>query len=183
MPFSEITKRSLQHTLTENRLSFSSQDIDHFMEGYDNLNTFPDVQPALESLSKASGVTAVVFSNGTKSMVTNSVTKSADLSPHASLFQDIIVVEETSRFKPDPEVYKMLARKVGKESRMGDMWLISGNPFDVVGAKSAGMQAAWVDRPGAGWTDALIEGEAGRPTAIVRGLGEVAEIVKKHAGY
>lgn len=151
------------------------------MEAYDSLSTFPDVSPALQSLSSISSITAVVFSNGTTSMVSNSVHKSPDLSPHASLFKDLVVVEEVKCFKPAPPVYEHLAKKMGKEGKMGEMWLVSGNPFDVVGARAVGMQAIWVDRSGGGWTDQLVQGEIGGPTAIVKSLEEVVEIVKKHA--
>lgn len=150
------------------------------MRAYDSLSTFPDVTPALTALSKEPTITCVVFSNGTKSMVSNSVNKSPDLSPHSEVFKDLIVVEDVSVFKPAPAVYEHLARKVGKEGQMGDMWLVSGNPFDVVGARSVGMQAAWVDRSGSGWTDRLVDGEAGGPTVIVKSLEEVLEAVKKH---
>lgn len=63
---------------------------------------------------------------------------------------------------------------------MGSMWLVSGNPFDVVGARAVGMQAVWVDRAGNGWTDQLVQGAVGRPTLIVEGLGEVVDGVEKH---
>ena len=69
---------------------------------------------------------------------------------------------------------------MGKEGKMDEMWLISGNPFDVVGARAVGMQAIWVDRAGGGWVDGLVEGELGRPTAVVKSLEEVVEIVQKH---
>ena len=115
-------------------------------------------------------------------MVTNSVKSSPDLGPHASVFKEIVTVEEVKKFKPSPEVYYHLARKVGKSrEQMSELWLVSGNPFDVVGARAVGMQAAWVDRAGNGWTDQLIQGETGGPTVIVKGLGEVVEAVKTHA--
>jgi len=62
---------------------------------------------------------------------------------------------------------------------------VSENPVDVVGARAVGMQAVWVDRGGSGWfgwADRLLEGEEGRPTAVVRGLPEIADVVKRH-GY
>ncbi len=164
-------------------MSLSQPDIDHLMKAYDSLSTFPDVPPALNALSSISGITAVVFSNGTDSMVRTSVTKSPDLGPHASVFKDMITVEDVRKFKPHPEVYFHLAKKMGKDSgEMGSMWLVSGNPFDIVGSRAVGMQAAWVDRAGNGWTDGLVQGEKGRPTVIVKGLGEVVEAVRKHAG-
>ena len=154
------------------------------MEAYDSLSTFPEVGGALKSLAEIPNIIAVVFSNGTNEMVTNSVKSSPDLGPHASVFKDIITVEEVKKFKPSPDVYYHLARKMGKEmskEAMSKMWLISGNPFDVVGARSVGMKAAWVDRPGNGWTDQLVRGQSGSPTVIVKGLQEVVEAVKKYA--
>lgn len=147
------------------------------MKAYDSLSIFPDVAPALKSLSSKSDVDCVVFSNGTKTMVSNSVNKSEELSPHASVFKNIITVDFVRTFKPAPEVYKYLASCVGKTGNEGEMWLVSGNPFDVVGARSVGMQAAWVDRAGNGWQDML----GGKPTVVVKSLEEVAEAVEKHA--
>lgn len=99
------------------------------------------------------------------------------------MFKQLVTVEAVGRFKPAPEVYWHLAEQVGKKrDEMAEMWLVSGNPFDVVGARAVGMQAVWVDRGGQGWTDELVQGEVGRPTAVVGGLGEVVEVVRKHAG-
>lgn len=153
------------------------------MQAYNSLSTFPDVDAALTIVSKNSQLTAVVFSNGTESMVSNSVKSSPDLGPHASVFKHVVTVEEVKKFKPSPDVYRHLAEKVGKEkSREGmkDMWLISGNPFDVVGARAMGMQAAWVDRQGNGWSDGLVSGEAGTPTLMGVDLSEIVEAILKH---
>ncbi|KAI4121322.1 MAG: hypothetical protein LQ338_006433 [Usnochroma carphineum] len=150
------------------------------MQAYDSLSTFPDVTPALDSLVNHSGITPVIFSNGTQEMVSNSAYHSPDLAPYSHVFKDIITVEEVQRFKPHPDVYFHLARKMGKgRDQIGDMWLVSGNPFDIVGAKAVGMKAAWVDRSGTGWVDGLIEGEEGKPDLVVEGLGEVVEGVEK----
>ena len=146
------------------------------MKAYNSLSTFPDVDAALSVVSKEPRLTAVVFSNGTDSMVSSSVKSSPDLRPHASVFKQIITVEEVKKFKPSPDVYFHLAEKVGKEkSREGmkEMWLISGNPFDVVGARAVGMQAAWVDRQGSGWSDGLVKGEM--PTLTGKDLSEIVE--------
>lgn len=154
------------------------------MKAYDSLSTFPDVSPALRALADEPGITAVVFSNGTNSMVTNSVQSSPDLGPHASVFKDIVTVEDMMCFKPDLRVYHHLAAKMGKgnsKQAMSEMWLVSGNPFDILGARAAGMQAAWVDRGGAGWTDGLVRGEMGMPTAVVRGLEEAVGLVRKYS--
>lgn len=181
--FATITQRSLKHALAESRVSLGQGDIDGLMKAYDSLSTFPDVAPCLTALKSKGSVTAVVFSNGTQIMVSNSVNQSPDLSPHASVFSDIVVVEPVKKFKPAPEVYMHLAERVGKKaSEMGDLWLVSGNPFDVVGARAVGMQAAWVDRAGNGWQDALIAGQQGGPTVVLKSLEELPEILEQHAG-
>ena len=184
-PFSSITRNSLNHALAESGLSLDDNAIASLMKAYDSLSTFPDVTPALQALAKESGITPVVFSNGTQTMVTNSVNSSPDLGPHASVFKDIVTVEEVKRLKPAPAVYYHLAEQVGKaktKDAMGDMWLVSGNPFDIVGARSVGMQAAWVDRAGNGWVDQLVPEPVGKPTVVVKNLEQVVDAVKQHLG-
>lgn len=112
-------------------------------------------------------------------MVSNSVNQSPDLSPYSGIFKNIVTVEEVQKFKPHPDVYYHLAAKVGKtREQMGDMWLISGNPFDIVGAKAAGINSVWVDRGAGGWADGLIEGEMGRPDLVVHGLVQLVEAIE-----
>ncbi|KAI9708440.1 MAG: hypothetical protein M1820_003900 [Bogoriella megaspora] len=177
-PFSGITQRSLNHALKESGVSLGQSEIGDLMKAYDSLSTFPDVKPALAEIAENLAIRPVVFSNGTQSMVSNSVRHSPDLAPYAQTFHDIIVVEEVQKFKPAPEVYEMLARRVGKEKeQIENVWLVSGNPFDVVGARAVGMQAAWVDRAGNGWQDELVDDDKGRPTAIVKGLDEVVNAI------
>jgi 2-haloacid dehalogenase len=177
-PFSKVTLKSLHHALAEHKVSLDQSAIDTLMKAYDSLDTFPDVQPALEELGKRNDIECVVFSNGTDEMVGNSVKKSPSLGKHADVFKDLITVVEVERYKPDPKVYTHLAKKVGKDaSQMSEMWLVSGNPFDVVGARATGMQAAWVSRQGSPWIDRLGEG----PTVVVKGLGGVVKAVEEHA--
>ena len=183
-PFSSITRNSLTHALKHLNFSLDDSSIESVIKAYDSLSTFPDVPPVLKALSQKPHITPVVFSNGTNGMVTNSVKSSPDLGPHASVFEDIITVEQVKRFKPAPEVYYHLAEKVGKEKTkegMESMWLVSGNPFDIVGARAVGMNAVWVDRAGNGWTDQLVQGEEGKPTFVVKGLEEVVDGVEKYA--
>jgi 2-haloacid dehalogenase len=149
-PFSAITQASLQHALGELSLSLSLHAITNLMSAYDSLSVFPDVPNALSMLSSSPGISAYVFSNGTEAMVCSSVNSSPSLSPHAGVFKGIVTVQEVKIFKPDPRVYRYLLKKVGKEEKQEDVWLVSGNPFDVVGARMVGMQAAWVDRAGKG---------------------------------
>jgi 2-haloacid dehalogenase len=189
-PFSSITLQSLRHALAESSESLSQTAIEQLMKAYDSLGTFADVEPALKAVAADESIDAYVFSNGTDAMVGSSVRSSPSLSPHAKVFKDLITVEECGSYKPDARVYRHLARKVGKSTDaegMAGVWLVSGNPFDVVGARAAGLQAAWVDRAGGhhgmgGWNDRLGElvGEGGvGPTVVVRGVDEAVREIKK----
>ncbi|MCJ1477104.1 hypothetical protein MMC13_005775 [Lambiella insularis] len=182
-PFSTVTYNSLIHTLKEHDLKLDDSSIQSLMKAYDSLSTFQDVEPALDAVKSNPRLTAVVFSNGTDQMVKTSVESSPDLSPHASIFSQIVTVEEVKKFKPHTDVYYHLAEKMGKgksKDEMAKMWLVTGNPFDVAGCRATGMQAVWVDRSGNGWTDQLVQGEAGKPTAIVQDLSKVAETILNH---
>ncbi|KAL2847569.1 HAD-like domain-containing protein [Aspergillus pseudodeflectus] len=174
--FSTITRNALRHALAEHGETLDDDAISALMEAYDNLSTFPDVKPTLTKLASNPRITPVVFSNGTQNMVSNSVHSSPDLSPHASVFSDIISIQSVRQFKPAPATYFHLAEKVGKASRLEDIWLVSGNPFDIVGARSVGLNAVWVDRAGKGWMDAAVPRL--RPTAVVRSLEEVSDVVE-----
>jgi len=182
-PFSEVTRNSLSHALGDHGLELDKDSVEALMKAYDSLSTFPDVDAALSVVSKNPRLTAVVFSNGTDSMVSSSVKSSPDLGPRASVFKQIVTVEEVKKFKPSPDVYLHLAEKMGKEKSkqgMKEMWLISGNPFDVVGARAMGMQAAWVDRQGNGWSDGLVTEDAGTPTLMGKDLSEIVEAILKY---
>lgn len=110
-------------------------------------------------------------------MISNSILHSPDLSQHASIFSDLITVDDIEKYKPSPASYQHAAKQVGKQpSQMGDIWLISSNPFDVVGARSAGMNAIWVDRGAKGWQDGVSPGV--EPTAIVHSLEQIIKEIK-----
>ncbi|KAG9237864.1 HAD-like domain-containing protein [Amylocarpus encephaloides] len=169
-PFSDITQTSLQHALAESHVELSEDGILDLMKAYDDLGTFDDVAPGLELIRNTPTIDAYVFSNGTNKMVFQSVNHSPSLSSSASVFKDLITVEDVQAYKPHPKVYQHLAKKVGKENAMESVWLVSGNPFDVVGARAVGMQAAWVDRAGGGWNDRLGTLAKGGPTIVVDGV-------------
>ena len=63
-----------------------------------------------------------------------------------SWFEQLISVDEVQTYKPSPLVYQHAAGRLGRA--IGEIRLISSNPFDVIGATAVGMQVAWLDRAG-----------------------------------
>jgi 2-haloacid dehalogenase len=71
-------------------------------------------------------------------------------------------------YKPAPQVYEHAAARLSR--RIEEVCLISANPFDVIGAAAAGMQAAWINRSG-GVFDTL----GTPPTVVAASLTELAD--------
>lgn len=181
--FSDITRGALHHAVAETGLAISENAADKLMEAYNALHVFPEIPTALELVAGTPNVEATIFSNGTDAMVSASVATSPDLKPYASLFKGLVTVDGpgVQVFKPDKRTYDHLVREVGKEGVPGDVWVVSANPFDAVGATAAGLKAAWIDRLGKGWVDRLGDVIGGvRPALVVDCVDEaVREIIKQ----
>ncbi|MBP5978810.1 MAG: haloacid dehalogenase type II [Halomonas sp.] len=139
VPFSECTREALVFTNRALQAGLSDNDHDHLMAIYAELPAFPDVVPALDQLRDA-GIRCVAFSNGTAEAVTKLLTR-AGVGSHMDA---VVSVDDIKRFKPDPAVYTYLRAQL--ETRPEHTWLISSNPFDVIGATHAGLRSAWVRR-------------------------------------
>ena len=84
-----------------------------------------------------------------------------------SFFIDVVSVDDLSTFKPNPAVYAYFLQRSGAAG--SEAWLISSNPFDVIGAISSGMRAAWVQRS----PDAVFDPWDIPPTLTVNSLPEL----------
>ena len=83
-------------------------------------------------------------------------------------FQGVVSCDDLKSFKPNPAVYGHFLRQ--SNSTGDSAWLISSNPFDVIGARSAGMHAAWVQRS----TAAVFDPWELTPTLTIGSLLELA---------
>jgi len=164
--FEHVTRKALDYALEASGRNLQARQKDALIAQYNDLETFADVAPGLERLKNA-GHQMVVFSNGSPSML-DALMDAADLRPY---FDGYFSVDEVEVYKPSPIVYRRVAERL--ERPIGDVRLVSSNPFDDVGAEAAGMRAAWVDRSG-GLFDTL--GPA--PEMIVGTLTELADVLE-----
>ena len=137
--FDACTERALTFATKTFKVELSDAAKRKLLTDYLNLPTFPDVVPALETL-KASGCRLLAFSNGVERSLRTLLDKAGVL----SYFEAVVSVDEIKTFKPNPDVYDLLVNR-GSRSRE-DTWLVSCNPFDVIGGKAAHLKAAWVRR-------------------------------------
>ena len=168
--FERVTRKALDYALTAAGRELSLDDKNALMAQYNDLERFADVEPGLKKL-KETGHTMVVFSNGSPRML-NTLMDAAKL---RSYFEGFVSVDEVRAYKPSPKVYQHVARRLGRP--IGEVRLVSSNPFDDIGAEAAGMQAAWVDRSG-GLFDTL----GPRPEIVVGTLTELADVLEARQG-
>jgi len=133
---------------------------------YRRLPAYPDAARGVRAL-KAKGHRVFAFSNGRREDV-------EELMAHAGIretLDGVVSVEEVGSFKPDPRVYGGFLARAG--STAATTWLVSSNPFDVLGALACGWRAAWVKRsPGA-----VFDPWGPEPTRVVVDLEALADSV------
>ena len=163
--FEQVTRKALDYALAATGHMLDAQQKNSLMTQYNDLERYTDVEPGLQRLKDA-GYTMVVFSNGSPAML-SAIMQAAHLERYCSGF---VSVDEVKVYKPSPVVYRHVANRLGRP--LDQVRLISSNPFDVIGAESAGMQTAWVNRSG-GLFDTL----ALMPQMVVKSLVELANML------
>ncbi|WP_339122531.1 haloacid dehalogenase type II [Pseudonocardia sp. D17] len=160
--FAWVTARSLDYALLADGHELPADARASLLDQYDAPEPFPDVEPALCTLTEA-GHSLYVLSNGSPEMLQRCLMNSG-LADH---FVAWLSVDAVGAFKPSPQVYQHAGTMLG--CTVGQLWLVSCNPFDVIGAKSAGMRTAWLNRSG-GPFDTIGD----QPDVIVSSLDELA---------
>ena len=137
--FSICTQQALEFTCEYYDTSLTDAQKLSLLNAYSELPAFRDVKAALLQL-KSAHYTLCAFSNGKTDAVIK-LLKNADI---YESFDYVISVDDVQSFKPSPKVYAHLLKTI--DTTVSNLWLISSNSFDVIGAKSAGLRAAWVQR-------------------------------------
>jgi 2-haloacid dehalogenase len=165
--FDACTRRALEFAAKAHNVELPDDAQQQFLNDYLNLPAFPDVLPALEKL-KESGCTLLAFSNG----VENSLRTLLGNAGVLSYFEAVVSVDDIKTFKPNPEVYAYLVSRGNRSCE--ETWLVSANPFDVIGAKAAHLKGAWVRRN----SGALFDPWEFEPDIVVSNLTELTTGLK-----
>lgn len=163
-PFAQCTADAFDHTAARCGHTFAAGRRAAILDAYKRLPAFAEAVPALQQL-RAAGHRLFAFSNGTAADVT-AVLEGAGLRP---LLDGVVSVDDLKTFKPSPAVYAHLRRATGAWSDR--CWLVSGNAWDVIGARAAGLDAAWVQRS----PSQIFDPWGIEPTLIVRSLADLAQ--------
>jgi 2-haloacid dehalogenase len=135
--FDEHHLETLDDLLTERGVDLSAEERRRLVGAWHRLDPWPDVLSGLEAL-RSQRVTAAL-SNGHVALL-------VDLARHADLrFDCLLSAELAHAYKPAPELYQTGARLLGLEP--AEVMLVAAHPGDLWGARRAGFQTAFVDRP------------------------------------
>ena len=162
--FGVCTSNALDYASSFFKIPLSRQAKEDILNVYKTLPAFGDVKEGLIR-AKESGFRMFAFSNGIPDVV-EMLLMTAGI---RDFFLGVVSVDELKSFKPNPAVYSHFLRRSGAVG--ADAWLISSNPFDVIGAISSGMRAAWVQRS----PEALFDPWGIEPTITVNSLYGLAD--------
>jgi len=160
--FSVCVSESLDYVSARFDVLPTDEDRARLLGAFDALPAFDDVEYCLARLD-IGDFELFALSNGSRDAVENLL----DNAGIRDRFADIVSVDEIETFKPDPAVYEHFLKRAGVDG--SHAWLISGNPFDVIGAQSAGMNGAWVKRS----PNAVFDPWGVEPTLTVSSLAEL----------
>lgn len=136
--FWQVTQDALDYALD----AFGIQDKElreDLIGAYMKLDCYPDVPETLRIL-RENNLKLAILSNGSPAMLEGAV-KSSGI---ADLFDRLLSVEEVGVYKPDPRVYKLAEDSL--KVPVHDIVFLSANAWDAVGAASAGLKVAWINR-------------------------------------
>lgn len=159
-PYREIGHMSVRHVMTRAGIRHTEDDVRWLVAQIERLKPFPEVPPALARLHTRYKL--VVLSNGDPDMLEEAKKH------HGIPFDAVISVAEANAFKPHVATYTKAAEILGV--RMDEVLFVANHEFDCVGAKAAGMRAAFIDRrrrPFAAWPH--------QPDLIVQSMTDLAD--------
>lgn len=162
-PFDRVTRAALDRAVSSCGVEIADAAREELVAGWTRLPAFPESAAALAAL-RAAGHRCLAFSNGTPAGLDA-------LLAHSGLdtaLDGVLSVDAVGTYKPAPAVYGYLVSQGG--AAPDATWVVSGNPWDVIGARAAGLRAAWVRRDPAAVFDPWEE----EPDAIVADLAELS---------
>lgn len=135
-PYREIGERAVAYTLERAGILHAMDEVRFLVAQIERLKPFPDVPDALARLKTRYKI--VVLSNGDPDMLETAKAF------HGISFDAVISVAVANAFKPHVATYTKAAEIMNV--RMDEVLFIANHAFDCIGAKSAGMYSAFIDR-------------------------------------
>jgi 2-haloacid dehalogenase len=139
--FSELAANSLESRLALAGVPDPAPAVEAVMRTFSHLRPHPDVAPGLLGLADL-GCRVVTLSNGSADIARNLLRGTAA----EPAVHDYLSVEDAPRWKPAPEAYRFALDRTG--AAPDEAMLVAVHPWDLAGARDAGLRTAWINRSG-----------------------------------
>jgi 2-haloacid dehalogenase len=160
--YREIGERAVDFVLERAGIAHTTEEVRGLVAAIERLRPFPEVPAALARLGQR--YRQVVLSNGDPDML-----EAARLH-HGIAFDRLISVAEAGAFKPHVATYTKAAELLSVAR--GQVLFVANHAFDCIGAKSAGMRTAFIDR-----RRRPFGRTPHQPDIIVRSMTELADVL------
>lgn len=144
--FADVARASLR-TVLHGKANVEAATA-HVMAGFLALPLHDDVVAGVRDLA-ALGIRLVTLSNGSASVAEALLERGGV----ADRFERLLSVEDAPAWKPAAAAYAYALGTCGVAAE--DAMLVAVHPWDVNGARAAGLRAAWVDRTGAPYPETM----------------------------
>jgi 2-haloacid dehalogenase len=135
--FAVVTADSLAYTLRVLGLPHDEAMFALLLDKYLHLDLYPDALAALGAMKDRK---LAILSNGSPDMLNALVTNSG----LDRVLDSVISVDANKVFKPCPEAYALIESELDVPAT--EVLFVSSNPWDACGAKSFGLNVAWIER-------------------------------------
>ncbi len=142
--FGKLARTGLQMVAEIHHAQLTEDDIAGVMKGIGSLPPHPDVLEGLHRLHKERFYIVALTNSG--EAVAKQQIKHAGLE---DMFERVFSVDAVSKFKPAAEAYRYVAEKL--DVKTSELTMIAAHPWDLMGAKAAGCEVAFLQRPGTAW--------------------------------
>ena len=161
-PYREIGHRSVAHVMDRAGIPHTPEEVHYLVGEIEKLKCFPEVPEALARLQTRYKL--IVLSNGDPDMLETAKKY------HGIPFDMVISVAAANSFKPHVATYTKAAEIA--QVRMDQVLFVANHAFDCIGAKSAGMRTAFIDRRRRPFGETPHQ-----PDILVRSMKELADVM------
>ena len=146
-PFRDVAAAILPSLLHGEHLTEPvAQATERLMDGFNHLRMHSDAAEGIAGL-RENGLRVATLTNGSVAY-TRELLRRHDLGDAVDL---MLSVEDAPAWKPDPRAYQFALDRIGADPLRTIM--IAVHPWDLFGARQAGLRTGWIDRSGSPYPD------------------------------
>lgn len=139
--FGAIGAATLKMVAANQGIALTEEEAKEALAPIRSLPPHPEVKESLQKLKNAGYIMAALTNSSNEALSVQF--KNAGIRHY---FDEILSIEDVKKYKPDSEVYRWAARKLGVGPN--ECMMIAAHGWDIAGALWAGWRGAFIVRPG-----------------------------------